>query len=296
MPGTYLIHHEPTPYGLGRHVHHDEQSRRYPFLRAGAAPVVLAPIYHAREIPIFDQSRQGGVPNGIGSCTGNAALGVMGTAPYFTALAQATETRYPTAAGQYPFTDDGAVALYHDITANDPYDGTYPPDDTGSDGLSAAKTLQRASIIPGYEHVFGLDQSLAALQRFPLLVGTAWTNSMFEPNSRGVIRVRGEAVGGHEWIADQYAPHKAGVYDPDRDLIGGTTSWGTGFGVSGRFYLTVSDFQSLLNQDGDVIVLTPPTAPAPEPEPQPSPAPADADAADRALVAAVDAWRAAKGL
>lgn len=291
MPGTYLIPHDPAyRYGLGRHVNHDPRSRAYPYLRAGAGPVALNPIYHPREIPIFNQGQ-------LGSCTGNAALGIMGTAPYYQALAQATETRYPTAAGQYPFTEEGAVTLYHDITANDPYDGTYPPDDTGSDGLSAAQTLQRAGIIPGYEHVFGVSQALAALQKFPLLVGTVWTESMFEPTPHGVMEVSGEVVGGHEWIVDEYVPVQSRGGAASWDLIGGTTSWGTGFGVGGRFYLTVGNFDRLLRQDGDVIVLTPPTAAAPQPEPVPDPpAPSDGDAADRMLADAFAAWRAAKGL
>jgi hypothetical protein len=291
VPGTYLIAHDPADhYGLGRHVNHNPESRRYPFLRTTAAPVALSPVYHAREIPIFDQGW-------LGSCTGNAALGIMGTGPYYQALAQATETRYPTAAGQYPFTEEGATALYHDITANDPYDGTYPPDDTGSDGLSAAQALQRAGIIPGYEHAFGIDQALTALQKFPLLVGTVWTGSMFEPSRSGLVTVGGDVVGGHEWIVDEYVPAGIGGYDPKRDLVGGTTSWGTRFGVGGRFYLTVGSFDRLLRQDGDVIILTPPTAPAPQPEPEPDPpAPFDGDAADRMLADAFATWRAAKGL
>lgn len=289
MPGTYLIDHNPaSPHGLGRHINHDPASRRYPFLRATAA-VVLNPVYHAREIPVFDQGQ-------LGSCTGNAALGILGTSPYYAALAEANEVRNPSGAGPYPFNEDGAVMLYADITANDPYEGTWPPDDTGSDGLSAAKALQRAGIIPGYEHTFGINQALAALQRFPLLVGTYWTESMFEPNANGIVHVGGDVVGGHEWIADQYAPRRAGTYDPTQDLIGGTTSWGTGFGVNGRFYLTINDFARLLDQNGDVIVLTPPTVDAPQPEP-PAPAPpSDIHAADRALIDAIDAWRAAKGL
>lgn len=290
MPGTYLIDHLPRQRGMGRHVNHDPASRRYPFLRTGAAPVTLNPVYHAREIPIFNQGD-------LGSCTGNAALGIIGTRPYYGALAEATETRNPTGAGQYPFDQTGAVQLYRDITANDPYDGQYPPTDTGSDGLSAAKALQRAGIIPGYEHAFGINQALASLQRLPLLVGTCWTESMFEPNRSGIVGVGGDVVGGHEWIVDQYAPNRPGTYDPDRDLIGGTTSWGIGFGVGGRFYLTVTDLARLLDSDGDVIILTPPTVAAPQPEPAPPPGPpADTDAADRALIAAVDAWRAAKGL
>lgn len=282
MSGTYLI--EQRRPGLGRHVNHDPESRRYPRLRGAARPAVLKPVSHVRNVRVFDQ-------RDTGSCTGMAALGILTHGPYWDAVRQATETRNPTAVGPYSLDEHGALALYSHITAIDPYPGSYPPDDTGSDGLSAAKALRNAGIIPGFEHAFGIDEALRALQEFPLLVGTLWTDSMFDPDSRGLIRLYGdeqEAAGGHEWIADQYVP--------GNELIGGTSSWGTGFGVDGRFYLTVDDFARLLEADGDVIVLTPPTHPAPEPEQPQPPAPADGDALDRALAASMRAWLEARGL
>jgi hypothetical protein len=281
MPDTYLI--EQRRPGLGRHVQHDPRSRRYPHLRGAARPSALNPVSHVRHVRVFDQGH-------AGSCTGMAGLGILGHGIYWDAVRAVTETRNPTAFGPYELTERGALALYSDITAIDPYEGAYPPDDTGSDGLSAAKALRNAGLIPGYEHAFGIDEALRALQSFPLLVGTLWTDSMFDPDSRGIIRVGNdaEAVGGHEWIADQYVPGS--------EFIGGTTSWGTGFGLNGRFYLTVEDFARLLAADGDVIVLTPPTVPAPEPEPEQPPAPTDADANDRALAVAMRGWLEARGL
>jgi hypothetical protein len=284
MPGTYRIDQQP---GLGRHVNHDPESRRYPHLRGTARPAVLKPVTHARNVRVFDQAQ-------TSSCTGMAGLGILTHGPYWDALRIATETRNPTAAGPYPFDEAGALSLYSDITAIDPYPGTYPDADTGSDGLSAAKALRNAGIIPGYEHAFGVDEALRALQDYPLLVGTLWTRSMFEPDSRGLIAVYSDtesesgAAGGHEWIADQY--------DPGAELIGGTTSWGTAFGVGGRFYLTVEDFARLLDADGDVIVLTPPTADVPEPLPPVPPVPAERDSSDRMLAAAMRAWLEERGL
>jgi hypothetical protein len=290
LPGTYLIDHQPAPFGMGRHIHHDPQSKRYPFLRQSVDAGYRPPaVRHERHIPVFDQGR-------LGDCTAEASLGIMATGPYWDALCIATETRDPAGVGPYPFNQHGAVALYHDITTLDPFVGTWPPDDTGSDGLSAAQALQRAGAIPGYQHTFSLNDALAALTQYPLLVGTYWTDDMFYPDRHGLISYTGEAVGGHEWIADEYVP--------GQDLVGGTTSWGTSFGVDGRFYLTVQDFGRLLADDGDVIVLTPPTAPAPEPipdpapvpDPTPTPGPGRPDAADVALRDAFAAWVQARGL
>lgn len=258
---------------LGRHIHHDPRSRRFPYIRGAALSVPT--VMHPRNIPIFDQGD-------MGRCTAEASLGILGHTPYWESLCQAVGTSHPTGAGPYSFDVEGRVALYHDITGNDPFDGQWPPDDTGSDGLSAAKTLQAAGIIPGYQHTFSAADALAALKDFPLLVGTNWSESMFYPNPQGLVRYdpRG-VVGGHEWIVDQATG--------DTGMVGGTTSWGTSFGKNGRFYLSVLDFARLLADDGDVIVLSPPTAAPPVPAP-------DADDADRALAAAFHQWARAKGL
>jgi hypothetical protein len=273
MTGTYPIRQDR--HGLGRHVHHDPASRRFPFIRGTASSYRPPAVMHIRHIPIFDQGQ-------IGDCTAETGLGLMGTGVYWDALCAATGSSNPTGAGPYPFNQDGCQALYTDITANDPYEGQWPDADTGSDGLSMAKALQTAGIIPGYEHTFTAADALRALASRPLAVGTLWTDSMFRPDHDGLIRYTGPAVGGHEWILDEYAPGP--------DWVGGTTSWGESFGDRGRFYLSVADFTRLLADDGDVIVLTPPLAPAPAPVPDP------AASADGALVDAFEMWRKAKGL
>jgi hypothetical protein len=278
MSGTRPIPWTRDRYPTGRHINHDPASRRYPYRRGAALSV--PDVRHPRYIPVFDQGD-------LGDCTANAALGILGTGRYWGALCEITGSRNPTGAGPYPFTQAGAVSLYADITANDPFDGQYPPTDTGSDGLSAAKALQRAGIIPGYQHTFSLADALAALDEYPLLVGTNWSESMFDPDPSGLVHYDPrEVAGGHEWIVDEALPTTP-------PLVGGTTSWGQGFGLGGRFYLTVADFGRLLDDDGDVIVLTPPTGVAPRPEP---PAPADLAAADTALVVAFTTWRQARGL
>lgn len=276
----------PELPSLGRHVNHDPRSRRFRFTATKAA---LDPVFHARHVPIFDQGN-------LGSCTGNAALGILATGPYWDALSgSARQYGLQTAVGnRIPWTEEGAVGLYSAVTAADEFDGTYPPDDTGSDGLSAAKVLQSNGIIPGYQHAFGSVEALAALQHFPLLVGTEWTESMFRPDGRGRIAFRGPAIGGHEWIVDEYVPPLAAPHGSDvmfshlHDYVGGTTSWGESFGAGGRFYILAADFARLLDAEGDVIVLTPPNSPAPEPAPVGDP--------DKALAAAIRTWLIDKGL
>lgn len=266
-------------FGLGRHVNHDPRSRRYAYR---AAPITFRPVRHERKVPIFDQGN-------LGSCTGNAFLGVLGTEPYFSALPPGgLVLGDPLRA--IPWNEAGAVSLYSAITAADDFDGTYPPDDTGSDGLSAAKVLTAAAIVPGYQHTFSLTDAMAALQDYPLAVGTFWTEQMFEPDGNGTISIGGTIDGGHEWIVDEYVPAgfpTATGRPAASAMVGGTTSWGTSFGIGGRFYLTATDFGKLLKQDGDVIVLTPPTAPAPTPS---APAAGTAEALAAEIRATLDRW------
>lgn len=103
----------------------------------------------------------------MGSCTGNAAAGCLGTGQFW---GQATQQTLSAADATH---DEGeAVKLYSAATALDQIKGTYPPDDTGSDGLSVAKACQNAGLISGYTHAFSLDALLSALSTQPVIVGT----------------------------------------------------------------------------------------------------------------------------
>jgi hypothetical protein len=172
-----------------------------------------------------------------------------------------------------PLDEGAAVKCYMRATEIDPWPGTYPPTDTGSDGLSVAKVLTDAGAIAGYQHAFTLADALAALMFRPLITGTYWLEDMFQPTREGLIRPTGGVAGGHEYVIDEY--------DQTRGWVGFTNSWSAGWGMGGRFYMEAEDFASLLAQDGDVTVFVPVTADPPRPEPQREPA----TAADRPHVA-----------
>jgi hypothetical protein len=231
---------------LGRHVLHDPRSRRFP---VSAPDVPIASVHHERHAEVFDQGN-------LGSCTGNAAIGCMATSPFF-----ATVDAHELA--EYTLSEGGAVLVYSAATALDAYPGTYPPDDTGSDGLSVAKVLRNAGWISGYEHAFSLDQGLQALMSRPLIVGVNWFSEMFSPDVNGRVRPTGDLAGGHEFVWDSY-DHVSG-------LCGFTNSWGPGWGESGRFFMLDTDFASLLAQDGDITSFVPISDPAPVPIPSADP-------------------------
>jgi hypothetical protein len=144
---------------LGRHVNHDSRSRAYP---VAPTATTLTAVRHAAYVGILDQGQ-------LGSCTGNAGVGAIYRRPF------STESTSP-----WPYLpdEDGAVALYGEATKIDGYAGTYPPDDTGSDGLSVAKSLKAGGIVSGYLHAFTLESALLQLMSTPLITGITWYESM----------------------------------------------------------------------------------------------------------------------
>lgn len=253
MVYTKRIHEELVEgKRLGRHVRHDPRSLNY--LYPAHEVSTLASVRHERHVPVLDQGN-------LGSCTGNAAEGCIGTGAFLAAVSD-TNAAKPTADADKD--ENQAVALYSAATKLDDYRGTYPPTDTGSDGLSVAKAAQAAGLISGYTHCTDLDSALKALSQQPVITGVNWYSSFDEPDADGLVKITADAYvrGGHEFVLDEL--------DVERQLVGATNSWGTGFGVNGRFYLSWSDLGRLLSEQGDVTAFVPATQPAPTPTP-PSP-------------------------
>jgi hypothetical protein len=239
---------------LGRRPNFDPRSLRF---RVGQPARAVMSVEHQRRSPILDQGA-------LGSCTGNAAAGALGTDPLYNTLP----------AGHPPLDEDFAVRVYSAATKIDPWPGDYPPDDTGSDGLSAAKACKALGLIPGYLHATSLDGMQAALQDTPVIVGVSWYEAFDEPDGDGHVHVGGDVRGGHEFEV-------VGM-DVDLRLFHAINSWGTGWGRGGHFWFGWDDMDRLLHEDGDCTQLLPLTAPTPTPTPP--------DAADRALDAALKPW------
>lgn len=269
---------------LGRHVHHDSRSRSFAWRPTGALPLVST--QHIRHVPVLDQGS-------LGSCTGNAAIGCMGTGLFYTTVS--ANDPY------HALNEADAVALYSRATQIDPWAGSYPPDDTGSDGLSVAKVLVEAGMISGYLHPFGLAAALDALMHQPIITGTNWLNSMFDVTPEGLVIPAGGIAGGHEYVADGY--------DDVRGWVWFTNSWGS-WGKAGSFAMEAEAWGRLLEQDGDVTAFVPAYDPAPVPDPPITPPGADLTfaqalrpwATDRHVgsnaraAKAARAWLAARGL
>lgn len=229
---------------LGRHVFHDERSKAYQVKPRAALAQSTS---WARRTPILDQGD-------LGSCCGNAACGALGTDPLWGTLQADLQVGLK-------LDEDEAVRLYSAATALDSYAGTYPPDDTGSDGLSAAKAAKNAGLISGYVHAMSLDAVVTALQTGPVITGVNWYDSFDSPDASGRVSITGGATvrGGHEF-------ELVGV-DVDDKTFRAVNSWGDGWGDAGYFTFEYGDYERLLSEDGDATQFVPITSPAPTPTP-----------------------------
>lgn len=242
---------------LGRHVNHDPRSKRYPYTTTAANLAGLTSVRHNRLIPVLDQGD-------LGSCTGNAAEGAAGTSPILEEIPTHNVNRPGQLASQADYDEAQAVHLYSAATLIDDYEGSYPPDDTGSDGLSVAKAMKQAGLISGYQHAFDLQTALLALQNGPVLLGCNWYSSFDVPTNDGLIYIGSQSYirGGHEVVLDEL--------DVENQLVWLTNSWGSSWGMRGRACMSWSTLQQLLSEDGDVTVPLPLSVPAPTPTPDPS--------------------------
>lgn len=246
---TVYVKELPTHPLLGRHVEHDERSKRYLVQPRGAA--TFTAVKYTGTAPILDQGN-------LGACTGYSS----------TALLSYIEPGNP----ELPDTPEGWDALAKSVyslgTQLDNVPGSYPPDDTGSTGIGVAKALQQKDFVSGYKHITSAAGLATALATGPVIVGTNWYESMFEPDSKGRVTVSkfSGLAGGHEYVLDEVTSD---------GYFGFRNSWGESFGVEGRFYIKQADFLKLLADDGDATQLIPVTVPAPTPSPSPEPGPVD---------------------
>lgn len=213
-----------NPFPLGRRgVNHDPRSRAFAF--AAPEPLPLRDVAWRRRVPVYDQGQ-------LGSCTANALCGALSTMPH-----------------RHRFRSQrNVVKVYSAATAIDPWPGQYPPDDTGSDGLSVAKVALARGWISRYEHIFRWDDFLQAMMVGPVIVGTYWLGDMFHPDADGRAHRAGYVAGGHEYEC-------YGV-DVANRRVWFFNSWGD-WGLGGRFWMTWDDFSALLADDGDATVLVP---------------------------------------
>lgn len=224
----FLAEAPGNPYRLGRH---QVPAALHPAKDARTLTNWFQPIKdvdHTEFVPVFNQGD-------LGSCTANAALGCLVTAPFGHAGVSLTEA--------------DAVTLYTLETQIDDSQipGHYPPQDTGSTGPWSMEALIQQGKIRDYVHTTSFHLALRLLNKGPISIGVTWFQSMFTVDSKDEIVVdphSGEA-GGHQICVVGN--------DVENQLLHVRNSWGTAWGDAGHAWLAWEAFDFLLDLGGDVV-------------------------------------------
>ena len=193
-----------------------------------------------RVIVILDQGN-------LGSCSGNAGTGALGTQPFYDAAGKSVLPAAADASALEAF----AVQLYSDATVVDGYPGTYPPDDTGSSGLAICKVLKKRGTIRGFTWARSAYGFLQLLQRGPVLQGMPWHEAFFQPDANGFIDAdpswpSSKVAGGHEVEAIGV---EVDAKDAFNSVVLYANSWGTTWGDAGRFRMRLRTYEQLTGVD-----------------------------------------------
>lgn len=220
------------PYPLGRHVWHDPRNRGYP-IRAKLPPKGdITP----RNRPWWRR----GVYNqgGEGSCTAQAAAGVVETSPFRLSAPQR---------GALPAYDDydERSDLYREAQRHDPWPGE---DYSGSSTDAPFKVLRMRGHIAEWRWCFGMDDIDDTLDAHgPVAVGVRWHEGDFQVDSQGFIRGLGAVVGGHafdviyrDWSDDRYRC---------------VNSWDRQWGDNGRFWITRNELGDRIDDRGEAVTV-----------------------------------------
>jgi hypothetical protein len=208
---------------LGRHRVHDSRSKAF-----AAQMLIDRTKWVTKTLRIYDPRIN---PNQChGECTGCAK------AMQFNAVGNRIKGVVLT------MTD--AHKIYHLGTTLDPFEGEWPPEDTGSSGLASAKAAKKLGLGGEYRHVFnGADGVVQLIQDGQVVsIGTLWYEGMFTPNDQGVIEPTGSLAGGHQYVAHGY--------NVEKDLVIIRCWWGSYKDVK----IKREHLNQLLLDDGDAHV------------------------------------------
>lgn len=183
-------------------------------LSVGPAPPPVHAVLWADSDEVLDQGQ-------TGHCTGFSAAQFGNTNPV-----------------DDHFTNQDGHDIYYEAKV---IDGE-PRAENGSSIHSVAKVLKNRGRVAAYAWATNLNDIKAWVQsKGPVIVGTDWMNDMFNPDANGFITPTGGYAGGHAYNI---------VGWDDTDNITFLNSWNKSWGKNGRFFMTATNFQTLVNTSG----------------------------------------------
>jgi hypothetical protein len=202
-------------YGLGRLPSIDDRDVKFP-MRAALAPVPEPVTRYWYFRNVLDQ---GNTPQ----CVGHAWRGWLQSAPVI-----------------YKLADPDAHKIYFEAQKVDEWPGE------GYEGTSVragAEYLNTMGHVAQYLWAFDAETVIKyLLTTGPVVMGTSWYNSMFDPDSKGNLKVDPASgfAGGHAWL----------LYGANRKTkkVRMVNSWGTGWGQKGKAWLSFDALGTLLSE------------------------------------------------
>lgn len=230
---------------LKRRINHDPRSWNY---RVDTSGLSVTDVEWQIHLPVLDQGQ-------IGRCTAMSACEVLGMDPFWGTVPSLEDTL-----SQH--WDDWTKQFYSDEETTDG-DGPYPPNDNGSDGLTAGKVAKARGLVSGYLHAMSAQDALLGMQKYPALWGTLWKTGMDNVNTTtGQVKYSGSTRGGHELSLYKI--------DAAKEQVWFHNHWGAwGYQNSGVAWISFTDFEKSLADQGDVTFFVPLSQPAPNPNPGP---------------------------
>jgi hypothetical protein len=163
--------------------------------------------------------------NQHGACTGYSAGQMLATTP-----------KTMTAIG-----NEHAHKIYHEAKKRDEWTGE---NYEGSSVLGAMQYLKEIGVLSAYYWATTLHEILQGVAYFgPMVMGIPWYEDMFYPDSTGFIKATGKPAGGHAIELGGISTSKQAVWLPN--------SWGRKWSLQGGAWLSWSDLEKLLNEDGE---------------------------------------------
>jgi len=127
-------------------------------------------------------------------------------------------------------------------------DGSPADPNTGASITGGAKGLKALGYISAYHWAFSVADVVAGLRICPGVMGLNWRHDMFTPNAEGIVTYTGAIAGGH---CVEILNH-----DAKRGLFEIPNSWGEGWGLKGRCFLSEADMGKVLADQGEVTFYT----------------------------------------
>ena len=144
-------------------------------------------------------------------------------------------------------------ALYEECQDNDEWPGS---NYDGTSVRALAKVLKLRGYLEKYLWALNVDAVVTHLANVgPVVFGTSWYNSMFEPDKEGFINVFRDSglAGGHAYMIKGYNMDKK-CPGGDRGAIRVINSWGRGWGENGFAWLSFKNANTLLSDWGEGLV------------------------------------------